>query len=775
MVAKRRAWQGGGYAATPDRSIKGTEKAMRANNTVNFKYTALACAIAAGLGISSHAIAQAPEEPDEAASDSFLEEVIVTASRREESLQDVAIAVSVVDTDAYADAGLSGLENILPFVPGVSVVESGRPFFNLVYMRGINAVLAAGVTSYYDEIPFGSSTIYTTPAPLDGTLLDLANLEVLRGPQGTLYGASSIGGVLRFNTRQASVEEWSGNVSANLSDTHGGGFNQLYRASLNGPVVKDALGLSLTVFSEDNDGYIDNVTLGTEGWDASEYYGGSGSLRWVATEDLEVKFQAMYQNATQDGTSTVQANFADDQFLPGVGALEPWHGEYATGEGDINPSEYEAQLLGLTIRYDTGFGEFLSVTAAEELTFVQSADLTVPFAAFADIFFPDNAPHTRALFIGDLGFDKLSQEFRLTSNSNDKFEWSGGVFWTEEDGHNSQRLDLEPVDPLYFANFPSTYQEISAYATGTWFFTPEFDASLGLRYADYSNDVELQAVGPLVAPLPFSEIEDEVTNFLLNARYRPSDTMSVYGRVASGYRPGSANFLLLDLNGQPLTDPLLRPDELVSYEMGVKGTSTDGRFSYDLAAFHINWEDYQVSVNVGGVTVGANAGEATSDGLETALGYAVTDNLVLTGTLSWIDAEMAKDEPAIGSPKGERLPLTPEWQGALDAEYRFKLASLPAYVGASWRYKGEMAAGFSGYTADDGTVYPGAAPRVEVPDYDLVDLRAGVSLESFDFALYVNNVFDEWAYTTFSPSYAAVSTGTPTRPRTIGGVVRWNF
>ncbi|KAA9134026.1 TonB-dependent receptor [Marinihelvus fidelis] len=741
--------------------------------TACYRLSTLACAIAAGLGVSATAIAQ--ESDDDESLNTILEEVIVTASRREESLQDVAAAVAVVDTGKYADAGLVGLADVLPFVPGVSVIDSGRPYFNLVYMRGINAVLSAGVTSYLDEIPVGSSTVYTTPAPLDGTLLDLGTMDVLKGPQGTLYGASAIGGILKFNTRAPSLENWSGSASANLSDTHGGGFNQLYRANLNGPIIGDTLGISFTAFSQEDDGYIDNVALGKENWDSYEYYGGSGSLLWQATENLSFTFQAMVQNATQDGATTVQANHAQDQLQPGLAAGEPWYGEYETGAADLNPSEYEAELLGLTIRYSTGFGEFLSVTSSQEVNFTQETDLTVPYAAYADLFYPDNAPHTKALFIGDLGFEKVTQEFRLVSESNETFEWIVGAFYTEEEGHNIQRLDTTPASDLLFVDFPSTYQEKSAFATGTWYFTPDFDASVGLRYTDYSNDVELAAVGPLIAPLPYIEIEDDVTNYLANLRWRPSDNMSIYARVASGFRPGGANFLLLDADGNPLTDPFFRPDELVSYELGLKGTTADGRFSYDLAAFHIDWEDYQVRTSVGGVSVAANAGKASSDGVEAALGFALTDNLILTGSLTWTDARMGEDEPVIGSPKGERLPLTPEWQAALDAQYNFQLGNLPAYVGAAWRYKGEMFVGMSGYTDAFGTFYPGQSPRITLPSYDLVDLRGGVTVGAFDFSLYVTNVFDEWAWTSFDSLAAGISTGTPTRPRTVGGVVRWNF
>ena len=304
-----------------------------------------------------------------------VEEITVTASRREETLQNAAVAVTVLDVGALADAGFNGLPEVLGFVPGVSVVDGGSNFNNQVYIRGINAVLAAGVATYVDEIPFGSSTVYTTPAPLDGTLLDVNTLDVLKGPQGTLYGASAMGGILKYATRDASLDDWTGSMAADLSNTSGGGMNQLYRVNANGPIAEDTLGVSFTGFWSDAEGYIDNVAIPLDGWDDYEYYGASGSLRWAPTDRLEITLQGLYQNSTQNGVSTIQANFADDMFLPDVGAGEPWFGEYETGEADINPSEFDASMVGVTVDYDFDFATLTSVTSTQELQFVQTHGL----------------------------------------------------------------------------------------------------------------------------------------------------------------------------------------------------------------------------------------------------------------------------------------------------------------------------------------------------------------------------------------------------------------
>lgn len=742
---------------------------MRKSSVPLAKTISLLLLLTGSAGISATAAAQAEDE-------NALEEVLVTASRREEAVKDVALSVTVLETDKFIDAGLSSLTDILPYVPGVSVVDTGAPFSNSVYMRGINAFLSAGVVSYIDEIPFGSATVYSNPTPLDGTLLDLGTLDVMKGPQGTLYGASAMGGLLKFNTREASLEDWTGSVAADLSSTEGGGLNQMYRANANGPIVTDTLGVSFTAFWKDKSGYIDNVTVPKSGWDDYEYYGGSGSLRWQATDKLEVTFQALYQKSTQDGLATIQANHAQDALLPGKAEAEPWYGEYQTGESQINPSEYEAEVYGLTIDYDLGFGTLTSVTSSQEMSFVQSVDVTVPFAFFADLFFPENAPHSSATLVGDLGFEKFTQELRLTSESNQRFEWIVGGFYSDEKGHNSQDLVIAPPEPLYYATFPSNYKELSLFANGTWYFTPDFDASFGVRYADYSSDVELVTIGPLVAPLPKTDIDDDVTNFLFNLRYRVNDNVSMYARAASGYRPGGANFVLIDPGtGLPLTDPLFEPDSLWSYETGIKGISADGRVSYDVAVFYIDWEDYIISVTRGGLNVAGNADQAISRGAEASVSFAVTEALTLTGALSYTNAELGADEPDLGGAEGDQLPNSPEWQGVFDVDYRFTLASRPSYVGGAWRYKGDMPVGFPGYTDVSGTYYPPSAPRLVIGNYSLIDLRAGMNFGAFDVSLYVTNLLDEWSYANFAPSFVSPSLGTPTRPRTFGAVLRWNF
>ena len=722
----------------------------------------------AAVSLGTQAQAQQAQSADEAQSTpSTIEEVTVTASRREERLQDVAVAVSVIDPKQFANSGLTELTTILPFAPGVAVQDTGSTYRNDVYIRGINATGAGGVGTYVDDIPYGSSTKDAGGgAPIDSMLLDVEQLSILKGPQGTLYGASAMGGVIKYKTRDPSTSAWSGSASADLSSTRGGGLNQLYRLSVNGPIAEDRVGVSLTGFWKSKAGFIDNVAIPKNGWDDYEYYGGSAALLFTPTEALSIKLQGMYQKSTQDGLATI---LTDNEG-------EPLFGRFANSTAQLTPSTFDTSLLGLSVNYDFGFAKLTSITSYQELENVRNSDLTIPFASFADIYFPDNAPHTSALFTGALGWDRVTQELRLSSPSNTHFEWLAGAFYSREKGFNTQRIDTVPAEPeFFFVDFPGKYTEKAAFATATYYFTPQLDTSLGYRLGDTEDSIQLDAIGPLVGTLPLNSYKDRVSTYLLNARYRPSQRTSIFARAANGFRPAVANFRIRDTQtGEFLSDAFVKPDKLWSYELGIKGRSESGLVGYELAGFFIDWKDFQVNVSRGGILVATNGKAATSRGLEGSLTVAPTDSLSFMGTLSYTDAKLDADDPNVGGAKGDQLPNSPKWMASLGANYDFMLGSLPAYVGGSYRYNGKYPVGFGGVTID-GQFYPAASPRYTNDSYQTVNLQLGLKLQRFEATAYVTNLFDDYGYTNITTSFTGLSTAIPLRPRTFGIVLRTSF
>jgi len=698
-----------------------------------------------------------------------MEEIIVTASRRAENIQDAAVAVTVLDTEGLAQAGHTDLNAILPFVPGVNFQNTGVPWNNDIYIRGINAISASGVGTYIDDIAYGSQTVYADEAKtIEASLLDVESINVLKGPQGTLYGASSLSGLIKYRTRSPSLDEWSSSVSLNVSDTSGGGLNQIYRVSLNGPFSTDKAGISFTGFWSDKSGYINNTAIPLDNWDDNKFYGASGSFLYQPTDVLSFKLQGLFQKSEELGAATIETNNDGT----------PAFGEYETRTGVAQPNNFESSVVGLTIEYDLGIGTLSSITSFQEMERTSSTDFTLRFGPFADFFFPATAPHTVVAFT-DVSWEKTTQELRLVSSDSDTFEWIVGGYYNKEEGLNTQDFVTTPSQNFAFGSFPSEYVDKSVFATGTWFFTPVFDASLGVRFSRTSNAVELFDGGSLlVSPVAFNKIEDNVTTYLLNARYRATDNMSVYSRIATGFRPGGANFLYTDpVTGAPLTDPLIDSDTLTSYEFGVKGTSDNGRFNYDLAAYYISWEDYITIINVNGLVANANADEASSRGVEASLGFAATDSLRFQSTIAYTDAQHESEEPDLGAPAGSQLPNSSKWDATLAFDYGFEMGGLPWYLGGSWIYKGETPVGYTGYTDAGGTVVPPTTPRLDVDSYSLVNLNLGFTTERFDASLFVNNLFGEYGFYNFAttPSSTNFAEGTPIRPRTIGVQVKIDF
>ena len=697
-----------------------------------------------------------------------IEEIIVTASRREEALQDVAMAVANIDAVDFAKSGYTTVADVFAFVPGVFIEYRGQNFFeNDIYIRGINAFGAAGVTTYVDDIDMGR---------IDGLLLDLEQVTILKGPQGTLYGSSAMGGLVKYTTRRPSLESWSGNVSADLSlSYHGhGDVSQLYRVSANGPLSSNNVGVSFTAFWKDYNGFIDDAL--SDDVDDYEFSGGSGSLLWTPTDNLEVKIQGLYQISVQDGSAVVELDISTGNPVPSIG-------KYTTDDIGQNPLDLESKVIGATINYEMDWATLTSVTSYQEQGLVQTEDFTF-LVGLIDFLFPAGAPHGDTVLVDDNGFDKFIQELRLTSASNQKFEWLVGLYYSDRDSSGVSQVLTTPMEPIFSADQQTDFIEKAAFASGTYYFTPDLDASIGIRYSQNESTLGVTAVGPFLDTTPATTTDENITTYLFNLRYRLNDDMSFYGRAASGYRPGGTRTSTRDpVTGALVDDPFFLPDELWSYEAGVKGRSLGGRLAYDVAAFFIDWQDYQIFVTRGGLSTIGNATEASSRGVEASVSLAATDALTFKATVSYVDAQLDVDEPDLGGAKGDQLPHNAQWDVTMGFNYDFNMwRGIPAYFGGSYRYSDEFPVGFDGVTIN-GQFFPASAPRYFNESYNVVDLKTGFTTGRFETSLYVTNLLDEYKFSnvdTFLQTNAMGGTdlfasGNPLRPRTVGVWVQVNF
>jgi outer membrane receptor protein involved in Fe transport len=694
-----------------------------------------------------------------------LEEIVVTASRREQSLQDVPAAVAVLDPDSYSQGGLNTLTDVLKYVPGVNFNSGGAPGQGSITIRGVaNVFSTASVGIYVDDVPYGSSSAFAEGAnfALDNLLGNIERVEIIKGPQGTLFGASSMGGSVRYITEDPSVTDIEARASADFSDTKEGDTSQLYRGNLSVPLVQDRLAVGVSGFWQEAGGFIDETTRGIEDANDAELRGGTASLLFQATDAL--KLELAYTD------HKFEFDLANDvPYDPATG--EPLVGRYALQAPTDEPTEIDFELWSGSAEWATDWATATLSSSYQEFSQKALLDLTVAFGPFVDdLLGVPVGTNTVALDL-QIGTERWTHELRLTSPESQTLEWIAGLYFTDEESNNFQGalVDPGPLD-LVTQQFPSAYEEMAAFGNVTWYFSPQLDATLGLRLSSNETSVEFTGTGVLAGPnLPRETVKDDVATYLLNLRYRPTDGVSLYGRIANGYRPASANLSLIDPNtGDILSVPFVESDTLWSYEVGAKGELLDGTLLYEAAIYRLDWQDLQVFRSFMGVNVGGNAdSDVTATGVETSLSWQPNDAFTLTGTIAYTQSELDDDDPSIGGLAGEQLPGIPEWAWSVNGRYDFVIGNLDAFVGAGVACRDERKTGFIG----NGTTIVPPTPNFTMDEYTLVDLRAGISFDRFAVSVYATNLFDEYAFQNASTLNAEFGTATIVRPRTIGVVL----
>ena len=689
-------------------------------------------------------------------------DIIVTASRREESLNSVAASVSVIRNDRTLAIGITDINGIADLVPNLQAADGGSPGLGNLTIRGVFTGGSPTVGTYIDDVPYGPVVGGAgTSLALDGSLLDLERIEVNRGPQGTLFGAGAMGGVVRYITRQPDLDTFSGYGFGDLSFTDNGDPNYLLRGRVSVPVVTDRVAVSVSGFYSKAGGYIDHPLRNVSNVDGSEFWGGKVSVLVKATEQLTLRASAVHQQAEFDNASYVGFN-------PQTG--DTLLGDLTDVTQIASPRTYNYDLYYVAGDYAFDFATLTAVSSWQSLEFVTLSDITAQFGPLADLLAPAGAPHTVALFAP---FDtrRFTQEVRLTSAPNGKFEWIVGGYYTNQRTDQVQRAIVDPADiNLLDVSSPLRYREFALFGNATVYVTPDWDVTGGIRYSDNRTEVQQQVGGILVPPsfnAPSNVNSDTVVTWLFNTRYRVSPELNIYARAASGYRPGGSNLVTRDPSGNPLGQPTFDADDLWTFEAGVKGSALSGGLTYGLAAYYLTWNDAQVSfVQVNGLGGTTNAqGGIHGKGIEGILTARPFAGLELTATLAVTDTELQEAEPTLGAPAGRRLPNVPDVSSALLADYGFAVAEgLDASIGGTWRYTGYFL-----------TTYSPTLPPFRQGGYSQFDLRAGLRYGDIAVNAYVTNLTNARDYQTVFPVAPTYAQGVVLRPRTIGVNARLEF
>jgi len=715
----------------------------------------------AGSGSACLLAVSAAQAQDAAGDQTTMSEVVVTAQKKSERLLDVPVSVAAVTGDTLVRQNLVQLRDFYNRVPGISLTGGGtEQRASNVAIRGVTTGggTAATVAFVVDDVPLTSGAASAQSPLVDIDPSDLQRIEVLRGPQGTLYGASSLGGLVKYVTTSPNTEAFGGRMEVGANNIAGGGQGYSLRGAVNVPVVKDKLAFRVSAFERRDPAYLDNINATAQGVDVNKnrVKGGRAVVLFKPTETFSIDASAVRQRAKFFGSPSIRV-------CPscGTGAFTrlvdftPYFGDLtlniAPTKRDVSLDLYQARA-----NVDLGFADLTAISAWNKVRSKSDLDQT---NAFRFLLSPFSATGGSVSLINADRTKKFSQEVRLASTSDGPLEWLVGGYYTDEKISVDQTLIVRSAGggagtTAYNSVGPATLKEKAVFADATYHFTPKFDLQVGARYA--SNDQDSRSTTTIAKPAerffgPTSSVDqskssDDAITWLFTPSYKISPDTMAYLRVATGYRPGGPNSA--GIGSVPLS---FGSDTVTSYEAGLKGVVPNLRFTYEAALFQIDWDDIQLLTTdtLSQLTYYTNGSTARSRGAEFSGRWSPVRGFVLEGAMTYLDAKLTDGlrPPAGASPiygsKGDRLPGSAKISGSLSADYDWSVGGgFSGFVGASLAYVGGRYGDFANIlpTATANEAY---GPRVKLPSYTTVDLRAGVRNEDWTLVAYLKNVGDK--------------------------------
>jgi len=766
-----------------------------------------------------------PADAASAARGTTLETIVITSQKRKEDPKKVPLSVSAVTGEAIQDEHINNLADLTRAIPNLSYSTQAGAGLGTLEIRGISSQAgSATVSIYLDDVSLTTRNLYSQ-GTAEPRFFDIDRVEVLRGPQGTLYGSSSLGGTIKFISNQPDPRAFSGNAHTELSRTSHGGTNYLAQAVLNVPVAREGTAFRIGVQTGRDSGYIDQVSTSTlavtaKGINANRWDVLKLALKaplaagWVITPSL------FYQRYKSDDIDAAYLTVGSYQ-VP-ADTTPPPLGRYQTSKVLREPSTDSLTIPSVTLTGDLGFADLTGVLSGYKRRFDRVQDGTfvnVPYIA-SQVTNPalgatvGNLPSAVQL---DNKIDQTSLELRLASKDyapgRSPLTWIAGVYLADT---KTQVFDNEPVfginaaftaaradinDPAQLAgSFPGAFAGDSSYYSARHYkdrqysvfgeLTYNVDATLlataGLRALRATQAFTREgdfyyAGGPSTAAID-SSAHALTPRFALSWDAIPEAT--VYANIAKGFRLGAANrpvpqtpLVAADLAtlGLPTTVPAaFKPDSLWSYEIGTKTRFLDNRVSLNVALFHIDWKDIQQDVVLpsSGFDFETNVGRATVNGIELEGRWRAAQGLTISAGGSYTRAVFADDTPSLGTDadgglnvrKGDAVQGVPKYNVRLGAEYRFAAFTLnDMFVRGSGQWTGSSHGSFVRSSSD-----------YERPGYFTADASAGLTLQQWEFSVFAKNLTNNHTILQ-QPSIQSVSEAYYIRPRTIGLSAQYSF
>jgi outer membrane receptor protein involved in Fe transport len=628
-----------------------------------------------------------------------LQEVIVTATRRPTRSLDTPISMTVLGADTLRTANADAFSDFASHVPGLTAIDTG-PGQKRYALRGLQSAGEPQVALYYDEIPISGlpgSSLDTGDSQPDIKLWDVERVEVLRGPQGTLYGNGSMGGAIRIISKRPVLDRVEGALEASSAFTSDGAGSWRMNAMLNTPVIDDRLAIRIAAYYRDEGGWLDNHSLDDvalpqvdgNNLNTERTWGTRASMTFQATERWTLTGIAYYQNLKTGDSFETYPTFATstDRYVSQAFVRTPWIDE--------------SQMFNLISTYRLDWADLVVTGSYQRRTADINLDSTRFLLSFSGCteytwnktcFGPANVPADSS---AHQGVSATSAELRLVSTTDGKLEWTLGAF--AQDANTFRRgqlamtnaagyIDYDPatgdaVNRLFARTNHDTFDQRAVFGEATYDIAAHWKATLGLRwFHSYRSDqqVLVQQFFPdaPVGPQPFQDFRESELFKKFQLAYGFTDGGLLYAQAAQGFRAGGPNYP----GGFALTAPPYAADSIWNYELGWKLQLANPRVEWTGAIFRIDWSDVQQLLPVQIFSSIVNGGDARSNGFESELSAALAGGFAFNIGASFADAHLVGPQPVVTNPNlqlqdGDRLAGVPKWTANAGLSYEHPLGS----------------------------------------------------------------------------------------------------
>ncbi|MDO6694186.1 TonB-dependent receptor [Aliiglaciecola sp. 3_MG-2023] len=764
-------------------------------HSVTFRKHTIAKAIASALVLGSpvyHASAQQVANQE----GKTIERIEVTASRRTQSIQEVPYNISAISGTELEDGQIVDSTELLRNIPGATIVDRGyrnSGVISGVVIRGINVNSGAQGDVPLSAVSTVAAYVNDTPLNANFILKDIEMVEVLRGPQGTLYGSGSLAGTVKYRMNKAETDEFYGSVGMSVGQTKGSEGNSINMDAMVNIPLSETLAFRANIGRIDNDGIVDYTNVyvldadnyapaaqggdlatggvsfrSVEDADTVDIDYGRMSLFWQPTDNLNINLS--YQKQTDEIGGRRQVTRGTNW----VDGTEQAYGDYQNGAVLLEPSERDVDLTALEAEWDLGFATLTSSSSKYNHEGSSTSDNTGFYAKqnwFADLYY--GSPRPMALADRSYDDEAFVQELRLVSNQTvNNIDWVVGAYYMDQDSVATQDSYMPGYQEWAGAAFPwwpsmadfgmvytdndfhyvrtENFKDKALFGELTYHFSDDFRSTVGIRRFDntFTNNTELLLpIWPFLGAQPNFETSESDTLFKLNMSYDLSQETMLYGTISEGYRRGGAN--AVPLNGSLAERPEWQQydsDKAVNYEIGVKGYLDNRKHSYSLSAFVLDWDDPQLSTSSfwGFYTV-TNGESARTQGIELELQGYLTDEIHYVLGYAYVNAELtadfivptgvsAENATRVQASDGTRLPASPEHTLSLALDYTYEMNN-----GMYWITQ------VNTYYQSDSLNYLGEsqALQADIDGFSLWNLTSRISKDDWNVTFYIKNMFNE--------------------------------